>query len=153
VHRARHRRQTRPNTADGPNPPGNYIVRSQSCRKRYQCWLARRIWAAQCAQTYRHIDGMKLANTVLDLVLSIASIFWQSRGWCFRENVSSLQMLIFTLDQTFYHCKHSQCTEDTHCFDHSRLLPSRDHSSLDLDMDNICNWRVFEYMVAEYISC
>jgi hypothetical protein len=100
-----------------------------------------------------NIGGMKLANTVPDLVFSIASKFWQSRGWCFQENVSSSQKLIFTLDQTFYHCKHSQCTEDTHCFDHSSLLPSRDHSSLDLDMDNICNWRIFEYVVAEYISC
>jgi hypothetical protein len=99
------------------------------------------------------VDGMTLANTVPDLVTSIASTFWRSRGWCFQENVLSSRKLIFTADQTFYHCEHGQCTEDTHCFDHSNLLPSRDHSSLGLEMENISNWRVYKYAVAEYSSC
>jgi hypothetical protein len=52
------------------------------------------------------VDGMTLANTVPDLVTSIASTFWRSRGWCFQENVLSSRKLIFTADQTFYHCEH-----------------------------------------------
>jgi hypothetical protein len=99
------------------------------------------------------LDGMKLANTVPDLVPSIASTFWRSRGWCFQENLLSSRKLIFTPDQTYYHCQHGQCTEDTHCFDHNKLIPSRDHSSLGLDMDNISNWRVYKNVVAEYSSC
>jgi hypothetical protein len=99
------------------------------------------------------IEGMNLANTVPDLVPSLGSTFWRSRGWCFQENLLSSRKLIFTPDQTYFHCLHGQCTEDTHCFDHSKLVSSRDHSSLGLDTDNVSNWRVYKNVVAEYSSC
>lgn len=99
------------------------------------------------------VDGMKLANTLPDLVTSVAATFWRSRGWCFQENLLSLRKLVFTPDQTYFHCPHGECNEDSHCFNHDRLAPATDHSSLGLNLDNVSNWRVYKNLVAEYSSC
>jgi hypothetical protein len=98
------------------------------------------------------IDGMKLANTVPDSTSSVGATFWRSRGWCFQENLLSSRKLIFTPNQTYYHCPHGQCAEDTHCFDHDNL-PASDEGSLGLQIENISNWRVYRSTVTEYSSC
>jgi hypothetical protein len=95
---------------------------------------------------------MRLANTVSDLTSSMGGTFWRSRGWCFQENMLSPRKLIFTPDQTYYHCPHGQCSEDTHCFNHNNL-PTGDQSSLGLQTENISNWSVYRSTVTEYSSC
>jgi hypothetical protein len=104
-------------------------------------------------QSIIELDDMKLSNTVADLTTSLEGTFWRSRGWCFQENLLSARKLIFTPDQTYYHCEHGQCMEHTHSFDHENLVSSRDHSSLGLDIDNVSNWRVYKDVVGEYSSC
>lgn len=99
------------------------------------------------------IDGIKLANAVPDLASSLGATFWRSRGWCFQENMLSSRKLVFTPDQTYYHCEHGQCTEDTHSFHHDNIISAGKQSSLGLEVDNTSNWYVYKNVVAEYSSC
>lgn len=96
------------------------------------------------------IDGVRLANVVTSLDTSIASSFWQSRGWTFQESLLSARKVIFTPDQTYYHCQHGECSEDTYSRLHKSLELAPSAIPIRLNVDNQSNWTIYRNIIAEY---
>lgn len=96
------------------------------------------------------IGNMLLANLIPSLGASIASSFWESRGWTFQESLLSSKKLIFTPDQTYYHCEHGECSEDTHNNIHKIMELAAGAIPLRLNLENQSNWSIYRTVVAEY---
>lgn len=102
------------------------------------------------SQRIIEISGMRLANSIPSLSQSIAQTFWRKRAWCFQEDLLSQHKIIFTSDQTYYHCQHGEFTEDTHGAahqpSHSATL-SRPWAS---QLDDRSNWNIYCETIDNY---
>jgi hypothetical protein len=96
------------------------------------------------------IGNISIANLIPSLGASIASSFWESRGWTFQESLLSHKKLIFTPDQTYYHCEHGECSEDTHDNIHKIMEIAASAIPLRLNIENQSNWKIYRNVVAEY---
>lgn len=72
----------------------------------------------QLPQRFVDIDGIRVTNLIPPLSQSVMQSFWQKRAWCFQEDLLSSHKVIFTADQTYYHCGHGEHSEDTYGSDH-----------------------------------
>lgn len=106
-----------------------------------------------CRDVRQHIieiDNLRLANTVPDLTQSIAQTFWETRGWCFQESLLSSRKLIFTPNQTYYHCQHGDCSEDTYSSIHETYELAVGGMPLRISREKQANWDIYHHIVVEY---
>lgn len=96
------------------------------------------------------VDDMRLANTISSLERSLAQTYWQRRGWCFQENLLSMRKLVFTPDQTYYHCQHGKCAEDTHNSIHVTSALATNELPWLLNLKGRSNWDIYRNVVTEY---
>ncbi|KAI8930938.1 hypothetical protein NX059_011953 [Plenodomus lindquistii] len=101
-----------------------------------------------------NIGPHQLSNKLPSFGESIASTFWQSRGWCFQEELLSVRKLVFTADQTYLSCEHGTCAENIHDSIHDEV-----HRPVGKPTDDIpwlmsfaarSNWEIYHLAVAEY---
>lgn len=101
-----------------------------------------------------NIGPARLANKLPSLSESIASTFWQSRGWCFQEDLLSVRKLVFTADQTYFSCEHGTCAENVHGSPHDEVHNPVDKATYDipwlLSFAARSNWEIYHLVVAEY---
>ncbi|KAF2243932.1 HET-domain-containing protein [Trematosphaeria pertusa] len=105
----------------------------------------------ETGQRIINIGNMQLANALPNLGASVASSFWLSRGWTFQEGLLSVRKLIFTADQTYYHCPHGECSEDTDSGLHQSLVPTSS-SALRLSFRNGTNWTTYRDVMSAYCA-
>lgn len=96
------------------------------------------------------VDGMRLANTIPPLIQSLSQTYWESRGWCFQESLLSSRKVIFTASQTYYHCQHGECGEDTYSSIHVNFGMATGGIPWRLNLEGQSNWSTYSHVVAEY---
>ena len=91
-----------------------------------------------------------LANKIPPIDQSLAQTFWQSRGWCFQEDLLSVRKLVFTPDQMYYSCEHGACAENAHCTIHDAVGTSINEPPWLLSFAGRSNWEIYHLAVAQY---
>lgn len=104
----------------------------------------------ELSQRIVDVAGVQLTNLIPPLSQSVMQTFWQKRAWCFQEDLLSLHKVIFTADQTYYHCPHGEHSEDTHGSAHTQS----EVVSLDLPwlskLDERSNWSIYCETIDDY---
>jgi hypothetical protein len=68
------------------------------------------------SQIIKEIGGLRFApmSPPLYQIMESEALPWHNRGWTYQEALLSKRVLIFTAQQTYYHCNMASCSEDLH---------------------------------------